>query len=48
MIPSIRGILILLLAAPIIALGVLLRGFEWIGWIYALVIVILFFVVTCN
>ncbi len=44
MIPSIRGILILLLAAPIIALGVLLRGFEWIGWIYAVVIVIFFFV----
>ncbi len=43
MIPSIRGILILLLAAPIIALGVLLRGFEWIGWIYAIVIIILFF-----
>jgi uncharacterized protein (DUF58 family) len=43
MIPSIRGILILLLAAPIIALGVLLRGFEWIGWLYALVIVILFY-----
>jgi len=44
MIPSIRGILILLLAAPIIALGVLLRGFEWIGWLYALSIIILFIV----
>jgi uncharacterized protein (DUF58 family) len=44
MIPSTRGILVLLLAAPIIALGVILRGFEWIGWIYALIIVILFFV----
>lgn len=44
MIPSIRGILILLLAAPIIALGVLLQGFEWVGWIYAIVIVGLFFI----
>jgi len=44
MIPSLRGILILLLAAPIIALGVLLRGFEWLGWLYVLSIVILFFV----
>lgn len=43
MIPSTRGILILLLAAPIIALGVLLPGFEWIGWLYAFVIVILFY-----
>jgi uncharacterized protein (DUF58 family) len=44
MIPTIRGILILLLAAPIIALGVLLPGFEWVGWLYALSIVILFYV----
>ncbi len=44
MIPSTRGILILLLAAPIIALGVLFRGFEWVGWAYALGIVILLFV----
>ena len=43
MIPSIRGILILLLAAPIIALGVLLPAFEWIGWLYALSILILFY-----
>lgn len=44
MIPSIRGILILLFAAPIIALGVIFRGFEWVGWIYALGIISLFFV----
>ena len=44
MIPSTRGILILLLAAPMIALGVWLRGFEWVGWAYALLIVILFIV----
>lgn len=44
MLPSIRGILILLLAAPIIALGALLRGFEWVGWLYVLSIAILFFV----
>ncbi|MBI5963721.1 MAG: DUF58 domain-containing protein [Chloroflexi bacterium] len=44
MLPTTRGILILLLAAPIIALGVWLRGLEWIGWAYALLIVILFIV----
>ncbi|MBI5351125.1 MAG: DUF58 domain-containing protein [Chloroflexi bacterium] len=42
MLPTTRGILILLLAAPLIALGVLLRGLEWIGWVYALLIVSLF------
>ncbi len=44
MIPTTRGILLLLLAAPMIALGVWLRGFEWVGWAYALLIVILFIV----
>ncbi len=44
MIPTTRGILVLLLAAPIIALGVWLPGFEWVGWTYALLIVILFIV----
>lgn len=44
MIPSIRGVLVLLLAAPIIALGALIRGVEWIGWIYALGIATLLFV----
>ncbi|MFN8412952.1 MAG: DUF58 domain-containing protein [Anaerolineales bacterium] len=44
MIPSIRGILILLLAAPIIALGSLFRGFEWMGWGYVLLIGALFFI----
>ncbi len=33
----------MLLAAPIIALGVWLPGLEWIGWAYALLVVILFF-----
>jgi uncharacterized protein (DUF58 family) len=42
MLPSTRGILVLLLAAPIIALGVWLKGLEWAGWIYALAVVILF------
>jgi len=42
MIPTTRGIFILLLAAPLIALGVLLRGLEWIGWGYALLVIGLF------
>lgn len=44
MLPSTRGILVLLLAAPIIALGVWLKGMEWAGWIYALAVVILFII----
>ncbi len=36
MIPTTRGVLILLLAAPIIALGTFQPGLEWIGWTYAL------------
>jgi uncharacterized protein (DUF58 family) len=39
--PTTRGIFVLLLAAPIIALGVWLRAFEWIGWSYAALTVIL-------
>jgi uncharacterized protein (DUF58 family) len=44
MIPTTRGVLVLLLAAPIIALGVWLRGLEWVGWAYALLVIILFIV----
>jgi len=44
MIPSTRGILVLLFAAPVIGLGALIQGFEWVGWVYALLILILFFV----
>lgn len=44
MIPSTRGILILLFAAPLITLGLLMEGLEWIGWVYALLVLILFFV----
>ncbi len=42
MLPSPRGILVLLFAAPLIALGVFVRGFEWIGWLYALFVLFLF------
>lgn len=42
MIPTLRGILILLLAAPMLALGTWWRGMEEIGWGYALVVLILF------
>ncbi len=42
MIPTTRGILVLLLAAPIIALGTWWRGMEWVGWGYALLALVLF------
>ena len=42
MLPTLRGILVLLLAAPIIALGAWLRNMEWIGWAYASFALILF------
>ena len=38
MFPTLRGILILLLAAPIMALGTWLPVLEWIGWIYVLAV----------
>ncbi len=38
MLPTLRGVLILLLAAPIIALGAWLPALEWIGWIYTLAV----------
>lgn len=44
MLPSTRGLLVLLFAVPLIALGAFLRGMEWLGWAYALLILILFFV----
>lgn len=44
MIPTTRGILILLLAAPIIALGTWVRGMEWVGWIYGFSVLVLFLV----
>lgn len=43
MIPSTRGIFVLLLAVPLIALGTWLNGFEWLGWFYALIIILLFY-----
>jgi uncharacterized protein (DUF58 family) len=42
MIPTLRGIFILLLAAPLIALGIWIPQLEWIGWLYALVVIGLF------
>jgi uncharacterized protein (DUF58 family) len=44
MLPSTRGILVLLFAAPLIALGVFVRGFEWVGWVYALLVFFLFII----
>ncbi|MEW5827665.1 MAG: DUF58 domain-containing protein [Chloroflexota bacterium] len=43
MLPTTRGILILLLAAPIIALGVWIGPMEWVGWGYAALVALLFF-----
>lgn len=42
MLPTLRGILLLLLAAPLLALGALLPPLEWLGWGYALLVVLLF------
>ncbi len=41
MLPTFRGILLLLFSAPLIALGTWLSGVEWIGWGYALFVVAL-------
>jgi uncharacterized protein (DUF58 family) len=41
-IPTLRGILILLLAAPILALGNWQPALEWLGWAYALAVLGLF------
>jgi uncharacterized protein (DUF58 family) len=43
MFPSTRGVFILLFAVPLIALGALIRGVEWVGWVYALLVLFLFF-----
>ncbi|MEW6404510.1 MAG: hypothetical protein AB1649_22160, partial [Chloroflexota bacterium] len=43
MLPTLRGILVLLLAAPIIALGTWLRAMEWVGWFYAVLVLVLFY-----
>ncbi len=43
MIPTTRAILILLLAAPIIALGTWFKAMEWVGWVYALLVILLFY-----
>ncbi|MBI3170478.1 MAG: DUF58 domain-containing protein, partial [Chloroflexi bacterium] len=43
MIPTTRGVFVLLFSVPLIALGALIRGVEWLGWVYALLVLILFF-----
>jgi uncharacterized protein (DUF58 family) len=43
MIPSTRGVFVLLLAVPLIAFGAFLRGAEWLGWVYALLVLFVFF-----
>ncbi len=43
MLPTTRGTFILLLAAPIIALGVWIGPMEWVGWGYAALVALLFF-----
>lgn len=43
MLPSTRGVLVLLFAAPLIALGAFIRGFEWAGWVYVLLVLVMFF-----
>jgi uncharacterized protein (DUF58 family) len=43
MIPTNYGILILLFAAPMIALGVWLDALEWIGWGYAALVLLLYY-----
>lgn len=42
MLPSTRGVFVLLFAAPLMALGALVRGLEWLGWVYALLMLFLF------
>src|SRR5690349_5515708 len=42
MIPTLRGIFILLLAAPMITLGIWIPQLEWVGWLYALAVIGLF------
>lgn len=43
MLPTPRGLLVLLFAAPLIALGALLPGAEGLGWGYAVLVLLLFF-----
>lgn len=43
MLPTIRGLFVLLFAAPLIALGAFVRGFEWVGWVYVVLTLLLFF-----
>ena len=42
MLPTLRGILLLLLAAPLLALGTWLTPLEWLGWGYALFVLLIF------
>ncbi len=42
--PTFRGVLVLLIAAPIMALGTWLPNLEWVAWGYVLLVLILFLV----
>jgi uncharacterized protein (DUF58 family) len=44
MLPTLRGVLVFLLGAPIIALGVWIGPMEWVGWGYAALVALLFLV----
>jgi uncharacterized protein (DUF58 family) len=42
MLPTLRGLILLLLAAPLLALGSLLPQLEWLGWGYVLLVLLIF------
>lgn len=42
MVPTFRGVLVLLLVAPVIAMGTWLPGFQWIGILVLLALLVLF------
>ncbi len=44
MLPSTRGVLILLLAAPIIALATWAAAMQWVGWGYVVLVLVLFII----
>ena len=44
MLPTLRGILLLLLAAPLLALGTWLPPFEWLGGGYILLVMLIFLI----
>jgi uncharacterized protein (DUF58 family) len=42
--PTFRGVLVLLIAAPIMALGTWLPGMEWVAWGYLILVLVLYVV----